>query len=214
MGVKVQLAQVLAVLVQRARLVPPLGHTRVVLPRVEEPQVLVVLPVDHLEREVHVALHDVPAVRDRARVRLGPADRVARVDRLVGEPVRDMVVLGHEGVLRQRRPQVPVCVLANHPDGPWAGRRGRALPERAPEDQQLSVPLLRGGIVFRLSWLWVLNPQTGGEEFISDGVRALAGQSEPEVFIRGVAEVDGVDHIPDLGQGWWSVPFPLEIRRW
>lgn len=117
MWVKVQLSQVFPVLVQRARLIPALGNARVVLPCVEEPQVLVVLPVDHLEREVHVAFHDVTAVRDRAGMRLRPADRVARVDWLVGEAVRDLVILGHQRVLGEWRPQIPICVLSDHPDG-------------------------------------------------------------------------------------------------
>jgi len=52
--VEVELAEILAVLVERASLVPAFGDARVVLPGVEQLQVLIVLPVDHFEREVLV----------------------------------------------------------------------------------------------------------------------------------------------------------------
>ena len=47
--VEVELAEILAVLVDRACLVPALGDSRVVLPGVEQLDVLFALPVNHFE---------------------------------------------------------------------------------------------------------------------------------------------------------------------
>jgi len=64
MGVEMQLAQILAVLIQCPRFVPSGRDTRVVLPLVEELQVFRILPVDCLQRKVCVELGDVATVDD------------------------------------------------------------------------------------------------------------------------------------------------------
>jgi hypothetical protein len=97
--VEVQFAEVLAVFVDRACFVPAFGDSRVVLPGVEQFDVLCALPVDDFEREVLVQLWDVAAVADGARSRFGLASRVECVNWLLWELHRELLVLGHGRIL-------------------------------------------------------------------------------------------------------------------
>lgn len=208
MGIVVEAAQVLAVLVQGARLVPPLGDARIVLPGVEELEVLVVLPVDDFEREVLVYFGDVAAVHDGADVRLRTADGVARVDWLVGKLHRDLVVLGHERVLGQRRAQRPVCAVSYHPDWTRTRRRCGTLPECTSEDQQLF--RARVEVVCRTPWLRMLYCQAGRKQFASDDFLFCPQQGKSEILVRRMGETDCVDDVPDLTQRRRAVSCPLE----
>lgn len=114
--VEVELAEVLAVLIQRASLVPAFGDSRVVLPGVEQFQMLFVLPVDHFEREVLVQLRDVATVADRSRVRFGLASWVECVDWLLRELHSKLLVLRHGRVFGHGFPDGSLGSIANSPD--------------------------------------------------------------------------------------------------
>lgn len=114
--VEVKLAEVLAVLIERASLVPAFGDARVVLPGVEQLQVLIVLPVNHFEREVLVQLWDVAAVADGPRVRLGLASWVECVDWLLGELHSELLVLRHGRILGHGLPDEPLSPIAKSPN--------------------------------------------------------------------------------------------------
>ena len=116
MRVEVQLTEVLAVLVERASFVPAFGDSRVVLPGVEQFQMLFVLPVDHFEREVLVQLRDVATVADRSRVRFGLASWVECVDWLLGELHSELLVLRHGRILGHGLPDEPLSSIANSPN--------------------------------------------------------------------------------------------------
>jgi len=69
-----RMVQIGAVLLQRARQVPPLRYARVVLPHVEEGQVLRILAVEGHHAESLAQVRDPTAVDDGARPGLdGPA---------------------------------------------------------------------------------------------------------------------------------------------
>ena len=110
-----KLAQIRPVLIQGSRLVPARRDAWVVLPFVEQLQMFLVLPVDHLEGEVYVYLRDVAAVGDGSRPRFGSTDRVTGEDGFVWELVGDMKVLGHDGILGQGFPQVAVRAVSHDP---------------------------------------------------------------------------------------------------
>ena len=114
--VEVELAEILAVLIERASLVPAFGDARVVLPGVEQLQVLIVLPIDHFEREVLVQLWDVAAVADRSRVRFRLAGWVECVDWLLRELHSKLLVLRHSRILGQGLPDRSLSSIASSPD--------------------------------------------------------------------------------------------------
>lgn len=195
-GVVVELAEVIPVFVQRAGLVPALRDSRVVLPFIEEREVGCVFVVDGFEGEVLCDLGDVAAVDYGTWVWLGAARGVAGVDWLVGEFHRDLVVLGHDGVLGQWLTEGAICAISHCPDGARAcGRRG-ALPECAAEDEE--VVGAGGGLEFGVPLGGVLDSEAGGEEFGADDFVAGADEGDAEVLVCWVSCVDGVDHVPDL----------------
>jgi hypothetical protein len=59
-----QFAQILPMLLQSPSLIPALCHARIVLPRVEELQVLLISPINHFQGKVLVKLGDVATVGD------------------------------------------------------------------------------------------------------------------------------------------------------
>lgn len=64
MGIEVQFAQVISVLCDSSSLIPACGNAGVILPLVEQLNVLCALPVDNLEGEMLVDLGDVPTVHN------------------------------------------------------------------------------------------------------------------------------------------------------
>lgn len=116
MRVEVELAEIFAVLVHRAGLVPAFGDSRIVLPNVEQFDVLIVLPVDHLKREVLVELWNVAAVADRSGSRLGLTRWVQCVDRLFWELGGELLVLWHGWIIRDRLPDGTLSPIADGPD--------------------------------------------------------------------------------------------------
>lgn len=76
MRIGVRLAQVLAVLLERACLVPPLRYARVVLPRVKQLDVRRVGGVERHHAEGLAQVRDVPAVDDGPGAGLGAPARV------------------------------------------------------------------------------------------------------------------------------------------
>lgn len=212
MRVEVQLAEVLAVLVERAGLVPALGDARVVLPRVEQLQVLRVLPVDDFEREVLVELRDVAAVADGTRVRFGLPRRVHGVDRLLGEFHRELLVLGHRWILGDGLPGEPLGAVAYSPDRPRACWRSGSLPECASQDQQVAVG--DTVILHRPPWSRVLDCKSGGKQFLTDHVLPRSLQSQSEVLDRRMCEVNSMNDVPDLCQRWSFQARPFKSRLW
>lgn len=135
--VLVDLAQVLAMLVERAGLVPALRDARIVLPLVEELQVLLVGVVERPDGEELVQVRDVAAVDHRARRGLGRPHWVHGVHAHVGELGREGVLDRVQGVCRQRPAQAAVDAVVGDPDGARSKGRARALPEGAAVDEQL-----------------------------------------------------------------------------
>lgn len=88
-----QVFQVFPMMVQVTRFVPPLGNTGIVLPFVEEGQMLLTLPVHYFQTEVLVEFGDIPTICYTARCRLRLPDGMAGVDWCIWELVRDGVVL-------------------------------------------------------------------------------------------------------------------------
>ncbi len=204
-------------LVESAGLIPARRHARVVLPFVKELQVLLVLPVHRLEGKVRVEFGDVATVDDGSRVRLRAARRMAGEDGLaVGEFVCDLKVLGHDGIRGQGFLKVVVCAVSHHPDGARAHWRGSTLPEGTPENQQLSLSADdgRSSACGRAASipprLWMLDGDAGGEKPVPDDVLPFAGQSESEILVCRVCEVDGVNHVPYRAQGRGADSRPAE----
>lgn len=207
----VQAPQVRAVLVQRARLVPPFRDARVVLPLVEEGEVALVAPVDGLQREVLVERGDVAAVDDGAGGGLGRAHRVARVDALAGELHGEGVVLGEWGVRADGPSEMSVRAIADGPDGARAEGAAGALPEGGAADEEL----LGGRFVFALvaEWcplVWVLECEAGADELLAEDILAAAGQCGAELLMLGIDDEEGVDDVPDLTERWWHGTAPFE----
>lgn len=116
MRVTVELAEVLAVFVHRTGLIPAFGDSRVILPNIEQSDVLIVLPVDHLKGEVLVELWDVAAVADRSGSRLGLTRGVECVNWLFWEFGGELLVLGHGWVIRDWLPDGTLGTIADRPD--------------------------------------------------------------------------------------------------
>lgn len=193
MRIVVQFSQVFLVLLQCARFVPTARDTGIILPCIEQLQMLRIFPVHRLEREVLVHLGDVPAVHDRARVRLRLANRVARVDELLGELVGELVVLGPNGELAERGAQVTVCAVTHGPDRSRVGRRCGALPEGRSQDEELVLEVYRvadglegSGLRPRLR---VGDAEACREKLVPDRVLAVAVEREAEVLVGRVREV-------------------------
>lgn len=196
MGIIMEFAEVISMLIHSARLVPALRDARVILPFVEEREVRCVLIVDDFEREVLCNLGDVATIDDGAWVRLGAARGMARINWLVWEFHCDLVVLGHDGVLGQWLTEGSVCAISHCPDGARASWRRGTLPECAAEDEE--VVRAGGGLELGVPLGWVLDAEASCEEFGADDFVACANEGDAEVLVRWVSCVDGVNDVPDL----------------
>lgn len=187
--VLVQLAQVVAVLVQRARLVPALGHARVVLPQVEIVEVLRVRVVQRHHAEMLAEVGDVAAVQHAPRRRLRRSGEVLRVPWRLGERHRHRRLL--EGHRRELRLDLQCCLA--QPDGSCADGRACALPEGAGKEQILG----RGRR--ELARTRVLDDQSNAAQLMRELLPAGAGQHEANALALVVQCQQRVGGQPHLG---------------
>lgn len=201
--VLVHAPQVLAVLGQRARLVPALRHARVVLPRVEQRQVRRVRVVERHHAELLAQVRHVPAVDGAAGPRLGRPPRVPheRRARVVGEDVRE-------------RRRGLGCVrgagrVGGHPHGARAKGRARALPEGGAQEHQLVGRAEVVAVAER-----VVDGEHGGAQLGGERGAVGAGEGEAEEFLVGPDREQHVDEEPGLGQRGGGFTVPGEGGGW
>jgi hypothetical protein len=121
MRVVVKVAEVIAVVFEISCFVPSFGDTGVVLPCVEEIEVVGGCPVYHLQGEVLVYFGDVAGVADALGSGFGATDGVAGVDALGREFHGEVVVLGHDWVVGEWCAEGCVNAVAEDPDGTRTG---------------------------------------------------------------------------------------------
>lgn len=96
--------------------VPAFCYARVVLPCVEEIEVVGGCPVHDLQREMLVHFGDVARVADTLGSGLGATDGVAGVDALRRELHGEVVVLRHDWVVGEGCAEVCINAVAEDPD--------------------------------------------------------------------------------------------------
>lgn len=199
--VLVHLAQILAVLGECARLVPALRHTGVVLPRVEEVEVLGVCIVQRNHAEFLAKVRDVSAVNGASGPGLGRPARVPHQRRawVVGQDVRE----------RWRRLRGIGCsgAIGGHPNGPRAKGRAGTLPKRRAQQDELVGRAEVVAVAER-----VVDGEHGGAQLVGERGAVGAGEGEAEEFLLGADGEEDVDDEPCLGERGRCVTVPDEGR--
>lgn len=222
MGVLVDVAQVLAVLLQRARLVPALRHARVVLPLVEQAQVLGVLPVERDHGEGLAQVRDPAAVDDGAGRGLGRAHGVPRLLaplRVLGVAGRDRgdgVLQRRERVRGQRAPAGGQRAgrLVGAPHGAGAEGRAGALPEGAPEREHDALVRRRRGRARLPRRQRVLNREQYVDQLLAQGRRVPAAELEAHRLHARAQREEHVEQQPGLRQRGRLLAVPGHGRAW
>lgn len=187
--VLVHLAQVLAVLGQGARLVPALRDARVVLPRVEQVEVLGVGVVERDHAELLAQMGDVAAVDGATGSRLGRPARVPyqRCAGVVGQDVRE-----RRGCLRGVG---GAGAIGGDPDGPGAKGAAGALPEGGAEEHELVGVAEVVAVAER-----VVDSEHSGTQLVGERGAVVACEGEAEEFLLGADGEEDVDDEPCLGE--------------
>lgn len=197
----VHLAQVLAVLGECARLVPALRHTGVVLPRVEEVEVLGVGIVQRDHAELLAEMGNVSAVNGASGARLGRPARVPHqrcawvVGQDVGERGSSLRGIGCSGA------------IGGHPDGPCAKGATGTLPERRAQQDELVGCAEVVAVAER-----VVDGEHGGAQLVGERGAVGAGEGEAEEFLFGADGEEDVDDEPCLSERGRCVTVPDEGR--
>lgn len=166
-------------LLERARLIPACGNERIVLPLIEEAQVLVVLVVERENAEVLVEMWNISAVDDGAAFWLLLSSRMEGVYSLLWEFAGRREVYWMHRVVGKRF--AGHCVGGGCPDRTRAKGRSSALPEGAPQQDQLICECfwVRAGLAFGD---WVLACQMDKLQIFCQLLASHAHETQSEVF--------------------------------
>lgn len=153
MRILMNLAQILAMLVKCPGFIPALGHSGIILPLIEQPQMLIIGIIQSPYGEELVQMRNITAVDAGARSRFSRTNRVHGMN-------TDIRKLGRQGLL-DREQRIGGRGLS-HPDWPWSKWGACSLPECASEEDQLADMV--SGIRHRLTWrsrrAWMLSCKT------------------------------------------------------
>lgn len=153
MRILVNLAQVLAVLVKCPSFIPALGHSGVILPLIEQSQMLIIRIIQRPYGEELVQMRNVPAIDERASGRFGGTNGVHGMNTDIGKFGRQCLLDREQGISG---------LGLSNPDRLWSKRGACSLPERASEEDQLADMV--SGIRHRLTWrsrrAWMLSRKT------------------------------------------------------